>query len=467
MSKEQLNEMKKFMQIAEDPGEFIDDKLRSGEIDVDDVDFGPDCSYCDDLEPLDRIPCLNCGSKQHIDTMYEGDIEEDFDTEKYFPGRPPEDVIDPELSPSSSIESWSKASTKSILEHLNEYRFKLENGSVRFSEREMNKIAAEIKIMEYELTSRGVDPAEADTIFESDPDDTDWDAHWAREDGDDERADDLEADAEFARYDAEDDLDEDPETHRQAKDAFGRANKANASGNSEEGQRLMNKGNKLAKQAARTDEEEGETCIRCRKGTMELGDTMMGPAKQCNRCNYQVQVNEDLDPDGMGNYNVTVETDNTSYPDEVETAIPYDEAVAAAEAIVDKHFRFRAERVEQWQRGEGVEWSGLDRNGDSFIVKVEPTDDADAEAWHGESISLSAAVNEALNPQTETVVQETETNSNLPSGLEIVDEEGDPDADEDGDGFIDDEDIEKEVPEIFPGTRDMLRKLSINVDLDD
>jgi len=96
------------------------------------------------------------------------ELGEDFDTEKYFPGRQPEDVIDPELSPSSSIESWSEASTKSILEHLNEYRFKVENGSNRFSGREFKKLKAEIKIMEYELKQRGVDPALADTIFESD-----------------------------------------------------------------------------------------------------------------------------------------------------------------------------------------------------------------------------------------------------------------------------------------------------------
>jgi len=43
----------------------------------------------------------------------------------------------------------------------------------------------------------------------------------------------------------------------------------------------------------RVAESEGEKCIRCRKGTMQLGDTMMGPAKECDRCNYQVQVNED------------------------------------------------------------------------------------------------------------------------------------------------------------------------------
>ena len=44
-------------------------------------------------------------------------------------------------------------------------------------------------------------------ITEGDPDDIDWDAHWAREDGDEERADDLEADAEFARMDKEFDED--------------------------------------------------------------------------------------------------------------------------------------------------------------------------------------------------------------------------------------------------------------------
>ena len=40
-------------------------------------------------------------------------------------------------------------------------------------------------------------------------------------------------------------------------------------------------------------EEEGEKCIRCRKGTMHKGDTMMGPAKECDRCGYQQQVDEE------------------------------------------------------------------------------------------------------------------------------------------------------------------------------
>ena len=46
-------------------------------------------------------------------------------------------------------------------------------------------------------------------LSEGPGDDTEWDAHWARQDGDDERADDLEADAEWARMDADDEeLDE-------------------------------------------------------------------------------------------------------------------------------------------------------------------------------------------------------------------------------------------------------------------
>jgi len=84
------------------------DKLRKIEgLDEEELEEpGPECTYCDDEEPLDGFPCLNCGSKQFV--------------------------------------------------------------------------------------------GEA-----GDPDDTDWDAHWAREDGDDERADDLEADAEWARMDDE------------------------------------------------------------------------------------------------------------------------------------------------------------------------------------------------------------------------------------------------------------------------
>ena len=38
--------------------------------------------------------------------------------------------------------------------------------------------------------------------------------------------------------------------------------------------------------------EKVEKCPRCRKGTMHLGDTFMGPAKECDHCNYQYQVNE-------------------------------------------------------------------------------------------------------------------------------------------------------------------------------
>jgi hypothetical protein len=40
-------------------------------------------------------------------------------------------------------------------------------------------------------------------------------------------------------------------------------------------------------------ESEGDTCIRCRKGTMEVGDTMMGAQEKCNRCGYQHAVREE------------------------------------------------------------------------------------------------------------------------------------------------------------------------------
>ena len=48
-------------------------------------------------------------------------------------------------------------------------------------------------------------------------------------------------------------------------------------------------------------EAEGDKCIRCRKGTMERGDTFFGPADKCNRCGYQLQVNESA-PHGSGDY---------------------------------------------------------------------------------------------------------------------------------------------------------------------
>lgn len=43
------------------------------------------------------------------------------------------------------------------------------------------------------------------------------------------------------------------------------------------------------------DEAEGDTCVRCRKGTMEVGDTMYGPQERCNRCGYQHAVREASD----------------------------------------------------------------------------------------------------------------------------------------------------------------------------
>ena len=41
------------------------------------------------------------------------------------------------------------------------------------------------------------------------------------------------------------------------------------------------------------NEGEGDKCIRCRQGTMEEGETMMGAAERCNRCGYQRSLGEE------------------------------------------------------------------------------------------------------------------------------------------------------------------------------
>ena len=40
------------------------------------------------------------------------------------------------------------------------------------------------------------------------------------------------------------------------------------------------------------EEGEGDTCSRCRKGKMHRGETFMGPAEQCDHCNFQRQLDE-------------------------------------------------------------------------------------------------------------------------------------------------------------------------------
>jgi hypothetical protein len=47
--------------------------------------------------------------------------------------------------------------------------------------------------------------------------------------------------------------------------------------------------------AAPVEEAEGDTCSRCRKGKMRRGETFMGPAEECDHCNFQRQVNESTD----------------------------------------------------------------------------------------------------------------------------------------------------------------------------
>lgn len=59
-------------------------------------------------------------------------------------------------------------------------------------------------------------------------------------------------------------------------------------------------------------EGEGDTCSRCRKGTMEVGDTFFGPAERCNRCGYQRSLSESA-PHGSDDYDFIDFADDKAY----------------------------------------------------------------------------------------------------------------------------------------------------------
>lgn len=59
-------------------------------------------------------------------------------------------------------------------------------------------------------------------------------------------------------------------------------------------------------------EAEGDKCIRCRKGTMEVGDTFFGAAERCDRCGYQRQIDESA-PHGSDDYDFIDFKDETGY----------------------------------------------------------------------------------------------------------------------------------------------------------
>ena len=201
-------------------------------------------------------------------------------------------------------------------------------------------------------------------------------------------------------------------------------------------------------------------------------------------------VDEDRDVDGMGHYNVIY------HDDEIETALPYDQAIAKAKEFIEGVWLGKPPKVKKISKGDSVVFAWVDGN-ERDQVTIEPTDDADVDAWYGESISLSNIVKDLLNegPElgksqlikdyadendfdyTDLAMQDEEPGADepeypeadnqelsprnvaWPKGVSVVDaddelEEDADDMDADNDGVIDDENIE-------------LDDLSINVDLED
>lgn len=60
------------------------------------------------------------------------------------------------------------------------------------------------------------------------------------------------------------------------------------------------------------EEGEGDTCSRCRKGKMEVGDTFLGPAERCNHCGFQRQISESA-PHGSDDYEFFNFDDDKAY----------------------------------------------------------------------------------------------------------------------------------------------------------
>ena len=101
-------------------------------------------------------------------------------------------------------------------------------------------------------------------------------------------------------------------------------------------------------------------------------------------------VKEDLDPEGMGYYNVVY------HDDEIETALPYDEAIKKAKEFIENVWLGGPPKVKKIEKGGSVVFTWKDVEGMDSVT-VEPTDDADVEAWFGENIELDSIVEGVLN----------------------------------------------------------------------
>ena len=61
------------------------------------------------------------------------------------------------------------------------------------------------------------------------------------------------------------------------------------------------------------DEKEGDKCARCRKGTMERGETFFGPAERCNHCGFQRQLDESAPYESGDDYDFIDFKDDKAY----------------------------------------------------------------------------------------------------------------------------------------------------------
>jgi DnaJ-class molecular chaperone len=112
------------------------------------------------------------------------------------------------------------------------------------------------------------------------------------------------------------------------------------------------------------EESDGDKCIRCRKGTMERGDTFFGPAERCNHCNYQRQLSESA-PHDSGDYEFINFNDDKAYflvADEIGDRIIFgmNNEVGIPEQYVDGMVALL--KNHGFEAGNGYNFAGVDED---------------------------------------------------------------------------------------------------------
>lgn len=406
-------------------GEFIDDKLRSGEIDTDDVDFGPECNYCDDEEPLDS-PCLNCGSKQFVGEDEGHSIRDILNSEELA-------ALLGDLDKEGDIVYGASYFDKLYFHFLDTHPDEIPVGSRTGRPDDVDGYVLDNLENDYGDEVRSMIDRELDnrknSLSEGDPDDTDWDAHWAREDGDDERADDLEADAEFARMD--DELDEGANDNWGVGDfvvtvwdeAGRHSEPLKVTGVNGDQVRVVDEHGNTAlmfpedlrlapNEVSETgwgnmvrtdpdDEDEEPHVIKDRhaerphtSGYNKLGS---GARAAADSRAQAFMVDEDDDADGMGSYDIIWGDDTW------KEAIPYDAAEREVQRILNiiddsalqAHDNNDHLQTKKTAEGDTMIWTVHDPiDGDHQVIRVEPSDLP--AGYTGESIELDNIVESVL-----------------------------------------------------------------------